>query len=66
MSKGMGRRLVAGLFGVRSYPKSGNTWVRSLAQALRTGHPPDINRLGAEGHASDDLMRGLGFVGVGY
>ena len=43
-----------------SYPKSGNTWVRSLAQALRTGHPPDINRLGAEGHASDDLMRGLG------
>jgi aryl sulfotransferase len=43
-----------------SYPKSGNTWVRTLAHALRTGKEPDINRLGAEGHASADVMRSLG------
>ncbi len=43
-----------------SYPKSGNTWVRSLAMALRTSQQPDINRLGAEGHAGADLMRSLG------
>ncbi len=43
-----------------SYPKSGNTWVRSLAMALRTNDQPDINRLGAEGHAGADLMRSLG------
>lgn len=43
-----------------SYPKSGNTWVRSLAQALRTDGDPDINRLGADGHAGADVMRALG------
>lgn len=48
-----------------SYPKSGNTWVRSLVQALRSGESPDINRLGADGHADDDLMRGLGLSASG-
>lgn len=43
-----------------SYPKSGNTWVRSLVQALRSGASPDINRLSSDGHAGEDTMRGLG------
>ncbi len=43
-----------------SYPKSGNTWVRTLAFALRTAGPPDINRLGADGDPFADVMRGLG------
>jgi aryl sulfotransferase len=35
-----------------SYPKSGNTWLRAVYTALRTGSGPDINALGSTEIAS--------------
>lgn len=42
-----------------SYPKSGNTWVRTLLQALRTDSEPDLNALDSSGtHDRMDLRLG--------
>jgi len=36
-----------GVVWLASYPKSGNTWLRAVYTALRSGREPDINRLEA-------------------
>lgn len=39
-----------------SYPKSGNTWVRTLVDALVSGSDPSLNRLGEHSRARDALL----------
>ena len=39
-----------------SYPKSGNTWVRALIDALNSGGDPSLNRLGESTQSGEAIL----------
>src|SRR5205807_855885 len=41
--------VVAGIWWISSYPKSGNTWLRAVIETLIAGRPADINAMSSTG-----------------